>query len=330
MSNPSSSTDGPPKGIRALRSRLGWWWQAPAGLLVLSIAIVLITTIAFGATRPNVGNPPGPAVSATPQRSGLFTPAGSPPALAPAPVQAELDAEVARIEEKYGVLIGITISQAASPSRTSQETWRGGTLQGGPAFGTIDVAMALAVLADSKQPSDRDYLFNRALADNSRAAQDAMWAFLGSPEDASRKTTQALRRYGDWRTVVPATSTRNPQSPYLDTEWSLEAQSRLAGAMRCDYVDVHPAMSKLNDPAHNAWGLQTLPLTYSKGEWGTLANGDIMVRQFGTMRLSDGTQVGIAMAATGGFDEPADGEGAITELANTVRRVATGFAEPSC
>ena len=67
-----------------------------------------------------------------------------------------------------------------------------------------------------------------------------------------------------------------------------------------------------------------------EGWWGTLVNGDIMVRQFGTMRLSDSTQVGIAMAVTGGFGEPAEGEGAITELANTVRRVATGFAEPNC
>ena len=176
--------------------------------------IVLMTTIAFGATRPNVGNPPGPAVSASPQRSGLFTPAGSPPALAPAPAQAELDAEVARIEDKYGVLIGITIS-GGQPVRVTQETWRGGT-HGGPAFGTIDVAMALA--CGRGQAALRPRLPVQPGARRQLAPRRTPWAFL-EREDASGRP-QALRRFGDG-----ALSCRPPPpnpSRYLDTEWSLE------------------------------------------------------------------------------------------------------------
>jgi len=313
-----------------LRSRLGWWWQAPLGLLILSILIVLAITIAFGATRPNTGNPPAPAGSASPQTGTLPTPIGSPAPLSPAPELAELDAEIARIEQKYGVLVGITLSQAAPRARTTQQPWHGGSLRGGPAFGTIDVALGLAVLADSSQPSDRDYLFNRALADNSGAADDALWAFLGTPDEAAKKTQQALRSYGDWSTSVPAISATNRETPYLDTEWTLESQARLAGAMLCDYVDVHPVLSKLNDPADDPWGLQTIPMTYAKGDWGTMVNGDTLVRQFGIIRLTDSTQAGIAMAVSGQFTDPSVGQGAITELANVTRRLATGIASPTC
>ena len=54
-----------PSGSAGLRDRLGWWWQAPLGLLILSILIVLVISIAFGATRPNTGSPPAPTSSAS-------------------------------------------------------------------------------------------------------------------------------------------------------------------------------------------------------------------------------------------------------------------------
>lgn len=335
MSKTRPSSDGASKATRpggsaGLRDRLGWWWQAPLGLLVLSILIVLVISIAFGATRPNTGNPPAPTSSASPRDDGLPTPIASPAPLSPAPQLSELDAEIARIEQKYGVLVGITLSQAAPRARVTQRPWHGGSLSSGPAFGTIDVALGLAVLGDGKQPSDPDYLFNRALADNSRAADDALWAFLGTPEEAAEKTQEALRSYGDWRTSVPATSTVNREAPYLDTEWTLESQARVAGAMLCDYVAVHPVLSKLNDPADDPWGLQTIPMAYAKGDWGTMGNGDTLVRQFGIMRLADSTQVGIAMAVSGQFTDPAVGQGAITELTNATRRLATGIAPPAC
>ena len=58
-----------PSGSAGLRDRLGWWWQAPLGLLILSILIVLVISIAFGATRPNTGSPPAPT-RATRSRPG--------------------------------------------------------------------------------------------------------------------------------------------------------------------------------------------------------------------------------------------------------------------
>lgn len=335
MSGPRRSAHGASKatrrgGISGWRSRLGWWWQAPLGLLIVSIVIVLITTIAFGATRPNTGNPPPPGGSASARPIPRFTPMASPTQERPAPELAELDARLAAIEAKYDVLIGLSLTQVGRPFTARQLSWAGGTLRGGAALATIDVPMALAVLAEPRQPLQRDYILTKALADDSAAGDEAIWAFLGEPAEAAAKTTDALRNYGDWRSLVPAESAHHPAAPYLDTQWSLESQSRFAGAVFCDYVDTHPVISKLNDPTDDPWGLQTLPMTYAKGAWGKMPNGDILVRQFGIIRLADGTEVGIALATSGPGDEPLLGQAAITELSNAVRLLASGIDPPNC
>lgn len=335
MSRTGSPAPGEPGGRNphlgsSRHRRPSWWWRAPISVLVGSIAIVLITTIAFGATRPNTGNPPPPTDSSNSSRSPLVVPVISPQAQSPAPDLPELDAEIALTEQKYGVVAGVAISQAAFPLRTKQATWQGGTLRGGPAFATIDVLIALAVLADDKQVSNADYLFNKALADDSAAADEALWAFLGTPDEAAQKTTQALRSFGDWRTTVSSESDLSREAPYLQTLWTLESQARVAGAIYCDYVDVHPVLSKLNDPADDPWGLQTIPMTYSKGAWGKTSNSDTLVRQFGLLRLADSTTVGIAMAVSGAADDPSVGKAAITELSNAARRLASGFYSPNC
>jgi len=334
LSIPPSPADGPKASARSraarVRSRLRWWWHAPIGLLVIGIVIILITTIAFGATRPDTGNPPAPT-SQSPRAEvpTLHSPLASPPALSAAPALPELDEEIARIEEKYDVLLGITLNQATNPYTRQQETWYGGTLRGGEAFETIDVPIALAVLNEPNQPQQLDYMFTRALADNSQAGDEALWAYLGTADEAASKTTQALRAYGDFHTTVDASSEQEQTPPY-DTTWSLEDQSLLMGVLTCKYADTYKALSKLNDQSDDPWGLQTLPLTYSRGAWGQTANGDLLVRQFGLIRLSDGTQVGIAMAASSTSDDSSAGQAAITELANSVRRLATGFDSPQC
>lgn len=305
--------------ISRLRTRLGWWWQAPLGLLVFSVLVVMITVIAFGATRPNTGNPPRPGRPETsPRPSVLHSPYVSPPVLAPAPDLPELAAAIAEIEDEYDLTVGLTLDGLAEPYKRTQETWYGGTLRSGDSFATIDVAMALAVLDGARQPQDRGYLFNRALARNSSAADSAIWAFLGSPDEAAVKTANALRDYGDWHTAVPATTTRD-LAPYLTTPWRLDAQSRLMAALYCDYVEAHPVLSQMNDPAKDPWGLQTLPMSYAKGAWGELDNGQTMVRQFGLIRLRGGQMAGIAMAATGPRADQQSGQDALTDLATAVR-----------
>lgn len=312
-----------------LRTRLGWWWQAPLGLLIFSVIIVLISTIAFGATRPNTGNPPAPGgKESTPRLTVLHSPFASPPDLAPAPELPELSQAIASIERRYDVTIGITLDGLAVPYQRTQQTWYGGTLRSGDAFATIDVAIALAVLDNPRQPQDRGYLFNRSLAGNSAAADDAMWAFLGTADEAATKTTNALRDHGDWTTRVPAESDRDI-APYLTTDWRLDAQSRLMAALYCDAIDMHPVLSQLNDRTPDPWGLQTLPLSYAKGGWGELANGETMVRQFGLIRLRGGQLLGISMAAVGG-DDPDAGKQALTELAGQVRQISPGTFASGC
>lgn len=313
-------------------SRLTWWWKAPLGALLALILFVIISTIVFGATRSDTGNPPAPEASSTESTAPmLISPLTSPRELNSAPALPELDAEILSIEERYGVTIGIAITSVAGVYQREQATWYGGTLRAGDALATIDVPMALAVLNQERQPQQRDYIFNRVLADNSSAGDEALWAFLGTPEEAAAKITRVLRDYADHRTTVLAqTSGAYADAPYLATQWALDQQSQLMAAMRCDYVEVSPVLTKLNDPDPDRWGLQLLPMAYAKGAWGADGSGDVLVRQFGLIRLSDGNTVGIAMAVSQVSKDPASGRDAITELSAQVRLLATGFAAPNC
>ncbi|WP_341727986.1 hypothetical protein [Brooklawnia sp.] len=317
---------------RPRSGRLSWWWKAPLGVLVALILVVMVGTIAFGATRPDTGNPPAPEPSgSSPTPTDLFSPLVTQPELDSPPDLPELDAEILAIQEKYHVAIGITMTAVSGVYQRQQATWYGGTLRSGDALATIDVPMALAILDQERQPQQRDYMFNKALADNSAAGDEALWAFLGTPEQAAAQTTQLLRDYADHHTVVPwQVDGDESGAPYLATQWALDGQSQLMAAMRCDFTEVNPVLNKLNDPATDPWGLQTLPMTYSKGAWGSVSSGGTLVRQFGLIRLSDGNTVGIAMAVSQASDDPAIGQGAITELSTKVRAMATGFDAMNC
>ena len=337
MSIDRSTTDDASKGTSTTghpkKGRLpAWVRRTPLAALVLTIAVLLVTSIAFGATRSNTGRPPPPQTS-TPGASptpGPPTPLVPPAQLAPAPELAELTAQIRRIEQRYRVSLGISIGQVAPYYARTQITWQGGILRDGPALATVDVPMAMAIVAGENQPLDREYVFNRALADDSAAADAALWAFLGDPAEAAERTTELLRAYGDWATRVPAEHPDSPGAPYLYTEWSLDDQAHLMGALACDIDKSFPVLSKLNDPTDQMWGLQTIPLSYSKGAWARLPNGRLLVRQFGLLKLADGTQVAIAMAASSRSEDPSAGRAAITELSNAVRHDAHDFPHRHC
>lgn len=324
-----SSKATPPPGPMGLRARLSWWWHAPSGVLIASIVLVLVTTIAFGATRPNTGNPPAPGASASPLSSPRFEPRTSPPALLPAPELPDLLAEIERIERKYDALAGVALSQSAQPLGAGQDVWLGGHLRSGDALATIDVAMALAVLAEPRQPQQRDYIFNRALVDGSAAGDDALWAFLGDAEEAAAKTTRLLRTHGDWRTQVSSASDSHPDAPYLATQWTLAEQARFAGTLYCGGYEIRPVLSLLDRPTDDAWGLQVVPLAYAKGAVGEAANGDTVVRQFGLLPLAGGHSAGIAVLVSGDI-EPDEGRSAVTELVAAVGRLAAGVEPAAC
>ncbi len=316
-------------GQQPIPMRLGWWWKAPRGILLVVVTVVLTSIAAFGATRPNTGNPPAPT-SATPSPSrGLPTPVTAPNTASP-PDLSDLATTIARIAGEHGVEVGVQLATLAAPDKQVEQSWRTGTVYSSPALGTIDLAMGMALVDDPKPPSSLDHLLNRSLADNSASASEAIWTYLGGGEDAAARTQTALRFYQNWGVSVATSSTTSPSTPFRDTNWPLSAQAEFMAHMGCDRIHAFPVLSKLNDPADNPWGLQGMPMARARADTGFLPNGSAVARQAGLVRTRDGVTLGVAIVAidpTGDIDQTRE---ALTRIAGRLRPDAVGFVAGGC
>lgn len=309
---------------KRLRKRFRWFWHAPIGLVITVMVFTLLLLTMIGVSR--AGSGPIPAPTFTPSLNIEQLPT-SKPQLSTPPQQAAIENAIAEIESRQGVLVGVAITSIADRDTRTQSTWSGGSLRSGLAWSTIDVATAIAVLNEPKQPEDANYLFRRSLVEDSQAGDDALWAFLGSGDQASEKTMAMLRRYGDWATTVPA-STNVDNPPYTQTVWRLDSQAEFFASTRCDWLRVVDVMTRLDESREIEFGLATLPRAFSKAGQGSTPTGDVELRQGGLIALPDTTEVGVAMV----IDAP-NVETARTTLTNLAKVIATqghGFAAPSC
>lgn len=304
-----------------------WITGTPTWALIVTISLALIVAITYGATRPNRGDPPRPQISRSVPSLTLVAPTRVSDVLYPAPELAGLDAYIASLEADRDVLVGIGIAQMARPFAAQQASWHGGSLHGERAYQTIAVPMAMAIMAEPKQPQDRSYLFNRSLGHQSSAATEAMWAFLGTPEQAGPKVDQVLRRGGDTVTVVQVDPT--PKS-YLATSWTLTDQAAFLGAVGCRGLANHPILSQMNDRKVDPWGMDTLPMSQVIGGGGPAADGNAEVRQMGLIYLHDGTRVSVAIAISAPADRADQARAIAGEIAYAIRAQATGFQPPHC
>lgn len=309
--------------------RQSWLARIPIWALVIMLGAALTGAIAYAATRPQNGRPaPPPPVASSGSRPSATPSASTLPTADPAsaPSLPELEAAVAEIEARHWVNLGVAIAPLSPVGQARMAAYEAGTIRNGEAWATIDIAIALAVKREPKQPEDLNYLLNRAIIESSPAADDALWSFLGSAEDASDKVEAILREAGDVTTVVRSTSS-DPQVPaYATSLWSNREQARFGAAIYC-MPGTWTVMNRMDDqPAADRWGLGRLPRTQFKGGSGTQPNGTVLLRQFGAVTLGDGSRVGVGLAAVARSGGESAAKEAANELADALYNHATGFA----
>jgi len=309
------------------RRRLTWAWRAPISVVLLVGIAVLVATTIYGANRQPV-RPPIPIP--TESQSPLYRPAATPSPDNAAPLQPALQDVIRQIQANDDLAVGVAISSIAKPQTRTQAILTAGTITGGEAWQTIAIPMALAIVAQERQPEDREYLFRRALTADSIAAMDAMWAFLGEPAQAAEKTTAQLREYNDRLTQVPQTGTRGYQA-YLTTPWRLEDQAQSLAAMSCAYRRTQPVLSFIDDhePAES-FGLAKLPNAFVKNGQGLNESGQLVFRQAGLLWLSDDTEVAVALTVSSASHDDNSAKAALDALAAVISTQVAGFDRPAC
>lgn len=309
---------------------MAWLWHAPASALVVVMVTILVLTTIYGATRPHNGRPVPAATTPQLSPSNIYQPPPSPQHLQPAPQQPAISEAIRQVQANPDLQVGVAISAIASPAHRTQDIWLGGTLRDGQSWQTIDVAMAVAILTDPKQPEDSNYLFTRALTMDSAAGDDAIWAFLGSAEQASGKTMAVLRDYGDYRSVVPVNPARG-YAPYLNTRWPLRSQTEFMSALSCNYPQVYPVLTHLDSPdPETGFGLAVLPRAFSKAGSGISDDGTLVVRQYGLIYVRGIQEVAVGLMVSSRSGDQAGAQAAATKLANALYANASGFAGYAC
>ncbi|MCL2490606.1 MAG: hypothetical protein FWF36_07805 [Propionibacteriaceae bacterium] len=270
--------------------------RLPLWVLATAVIVVLVVVTGYAASRPLSWRPP---IEITPTRTPTPTPEPTPAPPAAAPDQPDLLAAIASIETQYRTSIGLAIAPIASPGHVTMQPWVGGSLTTALAWRTIDVPVAMAVASDSNQPKDLDYLLKTAITQDSPAGDEALWQFLGTPEDAVDKTTAILTAAGDTTTILPAASATNGSRVFTDVWWGQGDAAQVMGGLFC-MSPSWPVVYHLTEGGPlNGFGLASLPnslVRTGSGDVASLYSGT-SIRQVGILTLDNGARVGVSLSA---------------------------------
>ncbi|MDR0435754.1 MAG: hypothetical protein LBH11_03180 [Propionibacteriaceae bacterium] len=291
-------------------------------ILVAALLLAMVALIVYAASQPNNGRPAPPVISTS---SGSTATHGPDVIQVAPPDQPELAQTIAFLENKYLVSLGVAIAPISLPGRAVMYPWYAGTLATGLAWETADIATAVAVLLEPKQPEDPDYLLRRALHESSSAGDMALWQFLGVPDEAAAKTMAVLASYGDHDTVIPVVSSDPGYSPYAQTRWALADQAMFAGGMYCTTEGQRALrhMSLLHRDF--SYGLALLPGASVRSGHGIELGGATSVRQVGIVSPYGGVPyaVSIQVVAIDGTLDTA--KAALNELAPAIYAFTRGI-----
>jgi hypothetical protein len=220
-----------------------------------------------------------------------------------------LDADFAQLRQRVHGVVGIAISAVgAHQNPTVLGDW-----PPGPAWSTIKVPLAIAVLR-ATNPPEVSQTMTAAITESDNAAAESLWEGLGNPIVAAQKVEDVLRDAGD-QTIVQSQKVRPPFTAFGQTIWSLNDQVKFLSFAVCDSRDksIFTLMGQID--GNQSWGLGRIAEAQFKGGWGPSITGDYLVRQIGVMPTPGGmTAVAVAVEpASGSFD---DGTEELTEVAH--------------
>ena len=304
--------------------------KVPLWVLATAVIVVLAVVAAYAASRPQAWLPP---VQITQTRTPTPTPSPTPTVapLTPAPAQPDLEAAIDGIETQYRTMIGLAIAPVASPGNVTQQPWTGGTATTSLAWQTIDVPVAMAVAADPNQPQDLDYLLKTAISQSSSAGEEALWQFLGTPQDAVDKTTAVLTATGDTTTTLPSAPSTDGSKVFTDVWWRHADAAQFMGVLFC-MTPSWPVIYHLSPGGPTAgYGLASLPnslVRTGSGAVASLYNGTT-VRQIGLLTLNNGARVGVSLSAAASDGTQDTASQAMTAVAALLPAL-TGYTAANC
>lgn len=238
---------------------------------------------------------------------------------------AEFKSFAAGLDGEAGLVVGSPESLGA----------RLGRPQIGPAWSTIKVPIALAMLEAAEGPDglrpEQKARMKEALTLSDNEAAAALYADLGTEGEAAHAVTGILRDAGDEKTRV-STIARDGFSAYGQTEWSLRRQhqfmSALVSGCLVDGASSEHVLDLMGHVTSDKWGLAAVghPARW-KGGWGPDPAGNYLLRQMGAVDI-DGEQLLVTLVvrpADGSFES---GQKEATELARWAVEHAAGMAGP--
>lgn len=323
-------------GYRRTRAGARRIWYAPLPAVIVPMALVLLTVIAFGASRSANGRPAAAEVTA----SETPTPTPSPsPRPTPVPRATEpvtdvnligLRTQVDSIESRYGVRIGLGVAGVAPVGQRLTATWTAGSLTSGPAWGTLDVPIAAAVLDLDSMPSNLTYMLTKSISESSLSSDEALYTFLGGADDAPQAVNKVFQEFGDQVTTVATSTDRQGIPAFTQTDWTVASQSEFAGQLWCSSIDwyIIGRMQYVDD--EHSYGFGNVVGSRIKTSEGTTADGSVVLRQMAIIPTSTGERVGASLVVTAPADQADTAREAADAVAGQVYFAALGFGDGHC
>lgn len=227
----------------------------------------------------------------------------SPPSPPAVPLSPPVEPSLALSFDGLTATLGADVGLAVAPLDRPDQVMFLGSWSQGPAWSTIKVPLALALLQENGGVVTPAMQSAITVSDN--GAAQSIWEELGGGVTAASKLQNVLATAGDAGTVVPSELRRAGFSIFGQTDWALTDQARFLARTACN-----PAAAPVIDlmgqiSSGQQWGLGTIGDARFKGGWGPGTDGLYLVRQFGVVPTPTG-QIAVAVAAvsnSGGFGD---------------------------
>lgn len=307
-------------------------WSAPLWKTLSVMTVVLSAVIVFGATRSSNGRVSTPEITATTTPSQTPTPQASPspePSAAGPGLEA-LQTQIGRIESRYNVQIGVAVSGISPVGSQLTATWSAGSVSTAPAWGTIDLPIALAANRLASAPPNFTYMLTKSISESSLSSDEALYSFLGDANTAAGKTTDLLRSFGDQTTTVTTTTGRQGVPAFSQTGWPVASQAQFASQLWCSSTDAF-ILSRMRfvDDEHS-YGFGRTISSLVKTSEGTDDTDRPVLRQVAIVPDAQADRVGVGLVVIGQKNDLSSARLAADAVASQVYFGATGADGGHC